>query len=166
MSCQCQCSTEKEVNKFALIDRIVDNYKGQEGALIPILHQIQESIGYLPEDVQAYVAEKLKVPLSEIFGVVSFYTLFSTQPKGKYKISVCLGTACYVKGSGKILEQFQKQLGIKVGETTGDGLFTLEACRCLGACGLAPVLMVNDKVHGRLTEKDPAEIIKKYKGQQ
>jgi len=163
MSCHCQGSTGKEADKFELIDRIIEVYGGQEGALIPVLHQAQESIGYLPEDVQAYIAERLKVPLSEVYGVVSFYTLFSTRPKGKYKISVCLGTACYVKGSGKILDEFQKQLDIKVGETTKDGLFTLEACRCLGACGLAPVLMVNDNVHGRLTGKDAIEIINKYK---
>lgn len=165
MSCQCHGNTGKEV-KFELIDRIIKKYDGQEGALIPILHQAQEKFGYLPEDVQAYIAERLKVPLSEVYGVVSFYTLFSTKPKGAYKISVCLGTACYVKGSGKILEEFENQLGIKVGDTTKDGMFTLEACRCLGACGLAPVLMVNDQVHGRLTEKDPAEIIKKYQNRQ
>ena len=96
--------------------------------------------------------------------MVSFYTLFSTVPKGKYKISICLGTACYVKGAGDILAEFEKQLKIKVGETTEDGMFTLEACRCLGACGLAPVLTVNDNVHGRLAVQDVADIIKKYVG--
>lgn len=164
MSCQCQslCGTEKE-EKYLLIDRIIERYQGQEGAMIPILHQIQEAIGCLPEDVQAYVAEKMKVPLTEVYGVVSFYSLFNTEPKGKYKISICLGTACYVKGAGQILSEFEKELEIKVGQTTGDGLFTLEACRCLGACGLAPVLMINDNVHGRLAPGDVAALINKYR---
>lgn len=164
MSCQCQCqgSAEKE-ERFRLIDRIVKRYQGQEGALIPILHQSQEAIGYLPEDVQAYVAEQLDIPLSEVYGVVSFYSLFNTEPKGKYKVSICLGTACYVRGAGQILQEFEKELKVKVGQTTEDGLFTLEACRCLGACGLAPVLMINDNVHGRLVPGDVTTIINKYK---
>jgi NADP-reducing hydrogenase subunit HndA len=130
-----------------------------------LLHKVQQVIGYLPEDVQAYIAEKLHIPLSEVYGVVSFYALFNTEPKGKYKISVCLGTACYVKGAGQIVAEFEKQLKVKVGETTEDGLFTLEACRCLGACGLAPVLMINDNVHGRLVpgSGDVVSIIDKYK---
>ena len=165
MGCQCQCGFDQKQDKFEIIDRVIEKYKNQEGALIPILHQVQESLGYLPEDVQAYIAEKMGIPLSEIYGVVSFYTLFSTQPKGKYKISVCLGTACYVRGSGLILEELEKQLGIKVGETTQDGLFTLEACRCLGACGLAPVLTVNGNVHGRLTADDVATMLDKYKAE-
>ncbi len=163
MSCQCQCNTDND--KFALIDRIIERHQGQKGSLISILHQIQEVIGYLPEDVQAYVAQKLGIPLSEVYGVVSFYALFNTEPKGKYKISICLGTACYVKGSGEILSEFEKQLGIKVGQTTADGLFTLEGCRCLGACGLAPVLTVNDRVHGRLVPADVSSIIKKYRAE-
>ncbi len=163
MSCQCHGSTGEENEKFKVIDRIIEAHKGQEGALIPVLHQAQEVIGYLPEDVQAYIAEKLGIPLSEVYGVVSFYTLFSTEPKGKHVISVCLGTACYVKGSGNILAEFEKTLGVKVGGTTKDGMFTLEACRCLGACGLAPVLTVDGDVHGRLVTKDVAEIINKYK---
>lgn len=162
MSCHCQNYAEKK-EKFMQIDRIIEHYQGQEGALIPVLHQVQETYGYLPEDVQAYIAEKLRIPLSEVYGVVSFYSLFNTEPKGKYKVSICLGTACYVKGSGQILEEFEKQLKIKVGQTSEDGIFTLEACRCLGACGLAPVLMVNDNVHGRLVPQDVASIIAKYK---
>lgn len=161
MSCQCECGTKSP--QFELIDRIIEHHKDEKGALIPVLHEAQESLGYLPEDVQAYIAEKLNVHLSEVYGVVSFYSLFSTVPKGKYKISICLGTACYVKGSGDILEEFEKQLGVKVGQTTDDGEFTLEGCRCLGCCGLAPVLMVNDNVHGRLTTKEVSGIINKYK---
>ncbi|MFY9173944.1 MAG: NAD(P)H-dependent oxidoreductase subunit E [Peptococcia bacterium] len=164
MTCQCQCSSEKD-DRFCLVDRVVERYEGQEGSLIPILHEIQEEIGYLPEDVQAYVAEKMNTTLSEVYGVVSFYALFNTEPKGKYKINVCMGTACYVKGSGQILSEFEKELGIKVGETTEDGLFTLEGCRCIGACGLAPVLTINDDVHGRLVpgSGDVSNLIKKYK---
>lgn len=165
MSCQCEGNAVKNIDKFDLIDRVVEKYEGQEGSLIPILHQVQQVYGYLPEDVQAYIAEKLDIPLSEVYGVVSFYTLFSTLPKGKNKISICLGTACYVRGAGQIVSEFEKQLGIKVGETTDDGQFTLEGCRCLGACGLAPVLTVNEKVHGRLTPNDVTSIISKYKDQ-
>lgn len=164
MSCQCQCSAG--AGKVEAIDLIVEKYAGQEGCLIPVLHEVQEHYGYLPEEVQAYIAEKLNIPLSEVYGVVSFYALFSTVPKGKYKISVCLGTACYVRGAGQIVEEFEKELKIKVGETTEDKMFTLEACRCLGACGLAPVLMVNGNVHGRLVPSDVSNIINKYKAEQ
>ncbi len=163
MNCQCKCSSGKE-EKYAPIDRVIEKYQGQEGALIPILHQVQQVYGYLPEDIQAYIAEKLGVSLSEVYGVVSFYALFTTVPKGKHRLSICLGTACYVKGSGEILAEFEKKLNIKVGETTPDGLFTLEACRCLGACGLAPVMMVDEDVHGRLVADDVPKIINKYKG--
>lgn len=161
MACQCQCNSEKE-DKFRIIDNVVERYEGHDGSLIPILHDIQEEIGYLPEDVQAYVSEKLNIPLSEVYGVVSFYSLFNIEPKGKYKVSVCMGTACYVKGAGQILAEFEKELDIKVGQTTEDGLFTLEGCRCLGACGLAPVLTINDHVHGRLVPGDVPNLIKKY----
>lgn len=163
MSCKCQCGTE---NTYEFIDRIIERYRGQEGALIPVLHHVQQAAGCLREDVQAYVAEKLEIPLSEVYGVVSFYTLFCTEPKGKNKISICLGTACYVRGAGQVLAEFEKQLGIKVGQTTDDGEFTLEGCRCLGACGLAPVLTVNGNVHGRLTAADASVIINKYKGRE
>lgn len=163
MNCQCQCGRS---TAYDFIDRIVERYQGQEGALIPVLHQVQQIAGYLPEDIQAYVAEKLDVPLSEVYGVVSFYSLFTTVPKGKNRISICLGTACYVKGAGQVLTEFEKELGIKVGQTTEDGEFTLEGCRCLGACGLAPVLTVNGNVHGRLTSADVSAIINKYRVKQ
>jgi NADH:ubiquinone oxidoreductase subunit E len=113
--------------------------------------------------VQIYIAEKLNLPLSEVYGVVSFYSLFTTEPRGKYVINVCLGTACYVKGSGRIMDNLKKELGVGIGETTSDGLFTLEGCRCIGACGLAPVLTVNEQVHGRLTEDDVPRLIRFYK---
>jgi len=163
MGCACQCGSGQKEDKFEFIDRVIERYKGQEGSMIPILHSIQQKLGYLPEDVQAYIAEKMEVPLSEIYGIVSFYTLFSTQPKGKHKISVCMGTACYVRGAGLILDELEKELGIRVGETTKDGSFTLEACRCLGACGLAPVLTVDGRVHGRLTVDEVDRVIAEYK---
>ncbi len=162
MGCQCEKKYPQET-QWEFIDRVIQRYQGQKGALIPILHAVQQKIGHLSEEVQTYIAQKMQVPLSEVYGIVSFYTLFCIEPKGKHKISVCLGTACYVRGAGFILDELEKQLGIRVGETTPDGLFTLEACRCLGACGLAPVLMVDDNVHSRLTLKDIPEIIHKYK---
>lgn len=163
MSCQCKCGQVNTDERFVQLDQIICQYKSQPGALIPVLHKAQQVFGYLPEDVQAYIAEGLNVPLSEVYGVVTFYSLFTTEPIGKYKISICLGTACYVKGAGQLLNEFEKELGIKVGETTEDGLFTLEGCRCIGACGLAPVLTINDNVHGRLVPGDIPGLIKKYK---
>lgn len=141
---------------------IVDKYKGTEGALIPVLHEVQEYFGYLPIEVQEIISDSLKVPLAEIYGVVSFYTQFTVQPKGKYAVNVCLGTACYVKGSAKILEKFEETLGIKAGETTADGMFSIDACRCVGACGLAPVSMINGEVYGKLVQDDVKTICEKY----
>ena len=141
---------------------IVDKYRDDKGALIPVLHEVQEYFGYLPIEVQKVISDELHIPLAEIYGVVTFYAQFTTQPKGKYTVSVCLGTACYVKGSGKILEKFESILGIKAGEVSGDGMFGIEACRCIGACGLAPVITVNDDVYGRLTVDDIDAILEKY----
>ena len=118
---------------------IVDKYKDTQGALIPVLHEVQEYFGYLPIEVQEIISDNLNVPLAEIYGVVSFYTQFTIQPKGQYAVNVCLVTACYVKGSAKILEKFEEVLGIKAGEVTEDGMFSIDACRFVGACGLAPV---------------------------
>ncbi|MBM7558452.1 complex I 24 kDa subunit family protein [Marinitoga litoralis] len=131
--------------------------------LIHVLHKAQEIIGYLPIEVQKLIAKKLDVHASDVYGVVTFYNFFTMKPKGKYPINVCLGTACYVRGSGDILEEFKKQLGIKENETTEDGLFSIHAVRCVGACGLAPVVMIGDEVHGRLTTKDVKKLIKEYK---
>lgn len=132
------------------------------GAVMPVLQQAQDIYGYLPIEVQKMVAEGLNVPLEEVYGVATFYSQFALSPKGKYNISVCLGTACYVKGSGDILNKLSEQLGIGAEECTPDGRFSLTACRCIGACGLAPVLTVNDDVYGRLTVDDVEDIIKKY----
>ncbi|NLL04717.1 MAG: NADH-quinone oxidoreductase subunit NuoE [Clostridiaceae bacterium] len=145
------------------LQEIIKKYKDTRGALIPVLHEAQEVYGYLPIEVQKKISEELNVPLSEIYGVVTFYTQFSLNPKGKYKISVCMGTACYVKGSGQILDKFKEKLGLEVGECSEDGMFSLEACRCIGACGLAPVITINDDVYGRLVPDDVEGIIKKYK---
>ena len=140
----------------------LDENKDTPGVVMPALQKAQEIYGYLPIEVQRMVAEALGKPLAEIYGVATFYSQFSLTPKGKYRISVCLGTACYVKGSGKLYEKLQEKLGIAGGECTADGKFSLDACRCVGACGLAPVLMVNDDVYGRLTADDLDGILAKY----
>ena len=146
----------------AKLQEIIAEYKGEKGATIPVLHKAQEIYGYLPIEVQTMIAEGLNVPLAEIYGIVTFYTQFSLNPKGEYQIGVCLGTACYVKGSGDILEEIKEILNIDVGECTPDGKFSLEATRCVGACGLAPVVTINDDVYGRLGLGEMAEILKKY----
>ena len=129
---------------------------------MPVLQAAQEIFGYLPEEVQIMVAEGLDIPLSEVYGVASFYAQFSMNPKGRYQISVCLGTACYVKGSGAIYDALKEKLGIDGGECTPDGKFSLDACRCIGACGLAPVITINDEVYGRLLPEDLDDILAKY----
>lgn len=141
---------------------VIANHKDENGAVIPVLHEAQDIYGYLPIEVQEIISEGLNVPLAEIYGIVTFYTQFSLNPKGEYQIGVCLGTACYVKGSGDILEKIKERLGIDVGECTPDGKFSLDATRCIGACGLAPVLTVNDEVFGRLTVDDVDDILAKY----
>lgn len=156
--CCCGCIDEKEVK----LQKIIEKYKDTKGALIPVLHEAQEVYGYLPLEVQKKISEGLSISLAEVYGVVTFYTQFSLKPKGKYKISVCLGTACYVKGSGQILDKMKEKLGIEVGDCTEDGKFSLDACRCIGACGLAPVLTINDEVYGRLTADDVEGILKNY----
>ena len=138
-------------------------HKDQPGALMPVLQQAQEIYGYLPLEVQQIIADELEIPLEEVYGVATFYSQFSLYPKGRYKISVCLGTACSVKGSGDIFEQLCSRLGIRGGECTSDGKFSLEACRCIGACGLAPVVTVNEDVFGRLTVEDVDKILAKYR---
>lgn len=158
-TCCCGCVDEKEQK----LQEAISKYKTIRGALIPVLHEAQELYGYLPMSVQRKISEGLNIPLAEIYGVVTFYTQFSLKPKGRFKINVCLGTACYVKGSGSILDKFKEKLGLEVGECSDDGKFSLDACRCIGACGLAPVIMINDDVYGRLTSDDVEGIIEKYK---
>lgn len=146
----------------AALLNIIKEHRSDKGALMPILQQAQEIYGYLPIEVQTIISNELDIPLEKIYGVVTFYSQFSLYPKGKYKISVCLGTACYVKGSGDIYNKLIEKLGIQSGECTPDGKFSLEACRCIGACGLAPVMTVNDEVYGRLTVDDIDGILAKY----
>lgn len=136
--------------------------KNEPGALMPILQEAQEIYGYLPVEVQTMIAEEMDIPLEKVYGVSTFYSQFTLNPKGKYQISVCLGTACYVKGSGLILEELQNQLGIQNGECTPDRKFSLDACRCVGACGLAPVMLVNDDVYGRMTPDQVKDVLAKY----
>ncbi len=145
------------------IVEICKNFNNNPIELINVLHKTQDFLGYLPREAQEVVAEQLNIPVSKVFGVVSFYAFFTMRPKGKYPISVCLGTACYVRGAEKILDAFKQELGLEVGETTADGLFSLDCLRCVGACGLAPVAMVGDKVYGRLTPADVKDIVKEYK---
>ena len=140
----------------------IAKHKSERGCLMPILHEAQEIYGYLPAEVQQVIAEELNIPLSEVYGVATFYTQFSLQPKGKHRISVCLGTACYVKGSDKILAAVERELRISCGECTPDGRFSIDSCRCVGACGLAPVMIVDGEVYGKLTAADVPAILDKY----
>jgi NADH:ubiquinone oxidoreductase subunit E/ferredoxin len=143
---------------------IVEKHAETEGALMPVLQEINETFKYLPEPVLKAVAREMDVPLSTVYRVATFYNAFSLKPRGTYVISICLGTACHVKGAAGILSTFEDQLGIKTGETTQDGQFTLNAVRCIGCCGLAPVLTVNDDVHGLMTKKKVSDVIKQYRG--
>lgn len=142
--------------------KVIDAHKHQEGALMQILQEAQDIYGYLPQEVQTIISDEMDIPLEKIYGVVTFYSQFSLAPKGKYRISVCLGTACYVKGAGNIHDKFKELLGIEDGECTPDRKFSLDSCRCIGACGLAPVITVNDDVYGRLTIDDLPGILAKY----
>lgn len=145
-----------------LLKKSIAAHKDQKGAVIPVLHEAQNIYGYLPIEVQEMISEGLDVPLAEIYGIVTFYAQFSLTPKGRYHIGVCLGTACYVKGSGDIINKVKEILKIDVGECSPDGKFSLEATRCIGACGLAPVMTINDDVYGRLTVDEIENILKKY----
>ncbi|MBO4326402.1 MAG: NAD(P)H-dependent oxidoreductase subunit E [Clostridia bacterium] len=152
------CSDEKSRKLLAVIEAEKDN----PGSLIRILHEAQEIYGYLPIEVQQFVADNTGIPLAEIYGVVTFYAQFSLKPKGQNKINVCLGTACYVKGAEGVLERLKQELKLDVGDCTEDGKFSLDACRCVGACGLAPVIMINDDCYGRLVPDQIPGILAKY----
>ena len=141
---------------------LIDKYKDEKGALIPVLQQAQDIYGYLPIEVQKMIADKMGIPMEKIFGVVTFYSFFNLYPKGAHKISVCLGTACYVKGSRKVLDRLQDSLGIEPGQCTPDRSFSLDTCRCIGACGLAPVMLINDDVYGRMSPTEVAGVLAKY----
>lgn len=161
-SCSCCCGNQKD-ERYTKLDQIIAEYAGQPGALIPVLHKAQELFGYLPEDVQKRVSDGLNIPLADVYGVITFYSLFSLTPRGQHTIGVCLGTACYVRGADKIIEALAKELGVKPDETTTDGLFTFTVTRCLGACAMAPVMMIDGDVYGRLTPEKIPGIIAKYR---
>lgn len=144
------------------LEAIIKAQNGDKSSLMSVLQHAQEIYGYLPIEVQTIIATGLDLPLEEVYGVVTFYSQFSLFPKGKYKISVCLGTACYVKGAGDVFDRICRNLGIQSGECTADGKFSLDACRCIGACGLAPVLTVNEEVYGKITVDDVETILAKY----
>lgn len=146
-------------NVIEQVEAICDKHGNKPGELINILHEAQSLHGYLPEEMQRIIARKLNIPASKVFGVVTFYSFFTMVPKGKHPISVCLGTACYVRGSEKLLEEIKRILKIDVGETTPDGKFSLDCLRCVGACGLAPVVTIGEKVYGRLQPKDVQKIL-------
>lgn len=145
------------------LDEVLANLKGTDGALMPALQHAQTIFGYLPIEVQQRVANALEVSLEEVYGVATFYSQFTLLPKGKYEIGICMGTACYVKGSGDILAEVEHLLGIKAGQVTADGLFSIDATRCIGCCGLAPVMTVGEDVYGKLVVSDIANILAKYK---
>ena len=154
------CLSQRRIDE---IKNVCRKYGNDPGELINILHGVQDTLGYLPKEVQELIALELGISAARVYGVVSFYSFFTMKPKGKYPISVCMGTACYVKGAGDVLERIQKRLGIEPGGTTPDGRFSLEATRCIGACGLAPVMTINDEVYGRLVPEDIDGILEKYK---
>ena len=157
------CDNKLKKECFNELETFVNGLPDKNGALISVLHKAQEIFGYLPQEVQSFVAEQLGISIAKVYGVVSFYSYFTMTPKGKFRVAVCMGTACYVRGAEKVLHDFEKQLGIKTGETSLDGLFSIDALRCVGACGLAPVVLVGEDVYGRDEAKDVTAIIKKYR---
>ena len=154
----CGCDNPEKVK----VDTILAKYAGRQGSLIPILQEVQSMYNYLPKDVLEYIAEQTKIPVAEVYGVVTFYSLFHLNPRGRNIIRVCQGTACHVRGGKTILQKIEKELGIKAGETTSDLRFTLETVACIGACGLAPVMQINDDTHGRLTPDKIPAILNRY----
>ena len=148
------------------IEEIIERYQDEKTPLMMILSDIQHEFGYIPLDVQELVSEKTGIPVAEIYGVVTFYSFFSLTPKGKYVVGVCLGTACFVKGSEKLLDTAKEALKIKEGETTPDGKFSIDATRCIGACGLAPVFTVNEEVYGKATPEMMKKVIEEYKNKE
>ena len=163
---KCECSGTEEEKLYAQIANVIDLYKNKEGCLIQVLHLAQQIYGYLPLELQKFIANNLDLPLSEVSGVVSFYSFFSTTPRGKHTIRVCLGTACYVRGGKRIVEHLQQKLGIDIGKTTEDGCFTLEIARCIGACGLAPTMMIDDKVFKQVSTAKLGSILASYQNEE
>lgn len=154
---------EGTAEQEAKLKEVIAEYKDVQGALMPVMQKAQEIYGYLPIEVQTMIAKGLNIPLEEVYGVSTFYAWFTLSPKGKYQIAVCLGTACYVKGSADVLDRVSRVLGIEAGGITEDGKYSLEATRCLGCCALAPVMTVNGEVYGKLTPDEAEKILAKYK---
>ena len=150
-------------SKINFIKDVCKSYGNKPGEVINVLHKVQGEYGYLPAEVQELVAKELGIPVSRVYGIVSFYSFFTMTPKGEHPISVCLGTACYVRGAEKVLDELKRQLGIGVGEVTPDGKFSLNCLRCVGACGLAPVIEVGEKVYGRMTPDRVKDVLAEYK---
>jgi NADP-reducing hydrogenase subunit HndA len=160
---KCQCGNG---GKDPYMEELLKQYKPEKDNLIQILNSVQEHYGYIPKHAQEEISEYLNMPMAEIFGVITFYSRFTLEPKGKYNIAVCLGTACFVKGSEKVLDKVKEVLKIDVGQTTEDGLFSIEATRCVGACGLAPVFTVNDEVYGKATPDMVESVIKRIRDEE
>ena len=159
MENQCKCGNTQKDER---IEKILSKYEKNKSNLIQILNEVQETYGYIPENVQLEISKYLGMEMAQIYGVITFYARFSLKPKGKYNVAVCLGTACFVKGSEKVLERVKQKLGIDVGESTPDGKFSIEATRCIGACGLAPVFTVNDEVYGKATPELVDKVLDEY----
>ena len=157
------CANKLKEAGFRELDVFIDSLETKKGSLISVLHKAQGIFGYLPREIQEYVAEKLNESLANVYGVVSFYSFFTMVPKGEHAVSVCMGTACYVRGADKVLDEFKKELGIKSGETSLDGKFSIDALRCVGACGIAPVVLVGEKVYKKVEVKEVKKIINEYK---
>ena len=151
-------------DKIDKIAEIAKSFNNQGSELINVLHKCQEEFGYLPAEVQEVIAKELNVSVAHVYGVVTFYSFFTMVPKGDYPIAICTGTACYVRGADKVVDEFKRQLGVEIGVTTEDGKFSINCLRCVGACGLAPVVLVGEKVYGRVAPGDVADIIKEYQG--
>ena len=156
------CPNRLKENGFRELESYINSLDTKEEALITVLHKAQEIFGYLPKEVQEFIADKLNEPLARVYGVVSFYSFFTMIPKGDIAISVCLGTACFVRGAEKVLDEFQSRLGIKAGETSPDGKFSLDVLRCIGACGIAPVELVNGKVYKKVEAGEVKNIVSEY----
>ena len=160
------CTNELLHEKFVELDKFIDGLEEKEGSLITVLHKTQEIFGYLPREIQLHVARKLDIPAAKVNGVVTFYSFFTETPRGEHVINVCMGTACFVRGAELLLKDIQDKLKIKAGQTTTDGKFSLDALRCVGACGLAPIIMVDGKVYGRVKLEQVDEILNNYKDQE
>ena len=160
---ECKCGNANQNNE---LKEILEKYEKDKSNLIQILNQVQEKYGYISQNAQKEISEYLNISMAEVYGVITFYSRFTLKPKGKYNIAVCLGTACFVKGSEKVLDKVKEILKIDVGQTTDDGLFSIEATRCVGACGLAPVFTVNDEVYGKATPEMVESVIKRIRDEE